>query len=155
LKDDLQTIHDHLLTFDYYLAKIGFSYRYQLTRPRLKSTPGFKLTDLFHPLISKPIKNDVLCEKNHHGIVISGPNTGGKTVFLKSIALSYLLLYHGHFVPALEAEMYPYEGLFYFGNDLQDLNVGLSSFSGEVKNYIQLIENILPTNLVLIDEIFN
>ncbi|MFA5582983.1 MAG: Smr/MutS family protein [Bacteriovoracaceae bacterium] len=155
LKDDLLTIHEHLLTFDYYLAKINFSERYQLTRPRLKSTPGFKLTDLFHPLISHPTKNDVMCEKNHHGIVISGPNTGGKTVFLKSIALSYLLLYHGHFVPALEAEMYPYEGLFYFGNDLQDLNIGLSSFSGEVKNYIQLIENILPTNLVLIDEIFN
>lgn len=155
LKDDLFTIYDHLLTFDFYLAKISFSERYQLTRPKLKTTPGFKIIDLFHPLLTKPVKNDVVCEKHHHGIVISGPNTGGKTVFLKSIALSYLLLYHGHFVPALEAEMYPYEGIFYFGNDLQDLNVGLSSFSGEVKNYIQLIENILPTNLVLIDEIFN
>lgn len=155
LKDDLTIIYDHLLNLDYYIAKINFSNRYQLTRPRIKETPGFKLTDLFHPLISRPIKNDVVCEKNHHGIVISGPNTGGKTVFLKSIALSYLLFYHGHYVPALEAELYPYEGLFYFGNDLQDLNTGLSSFSGEVKNYIQLIENILPTNLILIDEIFN
>lgn len=155
LKDDLKTIYSHLLLLDFYIAKINFSYKFRLNRPKLRTEPGFKLTDLFHPLLENPIKNDVLCNHNHHGIVISGPNTGGKTVFLKSIALSYLLLYHGHFVPALEAEMYPYEGLFYFGNDLQDLNIGLSSFSGEVKNYIKLIENILPTNLILIDEIFN
>ncbi|HLW57311.1 MAG TPA: Smr/MutS family protein [Bacteriovoracaceae bacterium] len=155
LKDDLKIIHEHFQTLDYYFAKMAFSHRYHLSRPVLKASPGFKLIDLFHPLIEKPVKNDVICEKNHHGIVISGPNTGGKTVFLKSIALSYLLLYHGHYVPALEAEMFPYEGLFYFGNDLQDLNVGLSSFSGEVKNYIKLIENISPSNLILIDEIFN
>lgn len=140
---------------DYFLAKSEFSERYSLEMPIIRSCPGFKLTQVFHPLIKNPVKNDVHCSDDVHGIVISGPNTGGKTVFLKSITLSYLLFYHGFFVPAKEAELFPYEGLFYFGNDLQDLNVGLSSFSGEVKNYIQLINQLTPSNLILIDEIFN
>jgi DNA mismatch repair protein MutS2 len=140
---------------DYYLAKSLFSNEYRLTQPEIISEPGFKFAQLFHPLIKNPVKNDVTCESRHHGIVISGPNTGGKTVFLKSITLSYLLFYHGFFVPAKEAQIYPYQGLFYFGNDLQNLQSGLSSFSGEVKNYISLLENVLASNLILIDEIFN
>ena len=140
---------------DFYLAKTDFSQRYALECPQIRLAPGFKFTQLFHPLIKNPVKNSADCHQGHQGIVISGPNTGGKTVFLKSVTLAYLLFYHGFFVPAQEAEMHPYEGLFYFGNDLQDLQVGLSSFSGEVKNYIDLMENILPSNLILIDEIFN
>ena len=149
------TCYGFLRTVDFYLAKSQFAMDYRLQCPALRETPGFHFTNLFHPLIKNAVKNSADCSKESYGIVISGPNTGGKTVFLKSIALSYLLFYHGFFVPATEAEMYPYEGIFYFGNDLQDLQTGLSSFSGEVKNYIGLIENILPTNLILIDEIFN
>ncbi len=151
----LDMVLKELFLIDYYLAKSGFAYRYQLEKPSLRANGGFKFSSLFHPLLKNPVKNDVECLENHHGIVISGPNTGGKTVFLKSIALAYLLFYHGHFVPAREAELYPYKGLFYFGDDLQDLKSGLSSFSGEVKNYIELMEHILPSNLILIDEIFN
>lgn len=145
----------HIRRIDFYLAKTDFATRYHLECPSIRSNPGFKFTGLFHPLIKNAVKNSADCHQSNHGIVISGPNTGGKTVFLKSVTLAYLLFYHGFFVPASEAEMYPYEGVFYFGNDLQDLQVGLSSFSGEVKNYIDLMENILPSNLILIDEIFN
>jgi len=140
---------------DFYFSKVAFSEEYSCNYPTIRTTPGFRFTQLFHPLIKNPVRNDVDCESDVHGIVISGPNTGGKTVFLKSITLSYLLFFHGFFVPAREAELFPYEGLFYFGNDLQDLKQGLSSFSGEVRNYIQLMNNILSSNLILIDEIFN
>jgi DNA mismatch repair protein MutS2 len=151
----IQTTHRELLQLDYFLAKSSFAIDYNLNCPQLRNEPGFRFTQLSHPLIRNAVKNSADCSKKDHGIVISGPNTGGKTVFLKSIALSYMLFYHGFFVPALEAEMYPYEGLFYFGNDLQDLKIGLSSFSGEVKSYIELLEHLLSSNLVLIDEIFN
>ncbi len=151
----LEKSSHELLRIDYYLAKSHFALEYRLQCPSIRSTPGFKFTQLFHPLVKQPVKNNADCSLKDHGIVISGPNTGGKTVFLKSLTLSYLLFYHGFFVPATEAEMFPYEGLFYFGNDLQNLQVGLSSFSGEVKNYIELLEHIHPTNLILIDEIFN
>lgn len=151
----LEKISHYFHQMDHYLAKSAFANDYALECPHIRPTPGFRFTQLFHPLIKNPVKNNADCGSKDHGIVISGPNTGGKTVFLKSLSLAYLLFYHGFFVPAAEAEMYPYEGLFYFGNDLQDLQVGLSSFSGEVKNYIELIESILPSNLILIDEIFN
>lgn len=151
----LEIFHSQILRMDFYLAKSAFAVSYNLERPSLREKPGFRCNSLFHPLIKNVVKNDVECKDSHHGIVISGPNTGGKTVFLKSIALSYLMFFHGHYVPAREAEFYLYDGLFYFGDDLQDLKSGLSSFSGEVKNYIELMENILPTNLILIDEIFN
>lgn len=140
---------------DFYLAKSSFAIKHRLSKPRLRERPGFKITSLFHPLLEKPVTNDAECAQGNLGIVISGPNTGGKTVFLKSVALCYLLFTHGHFVPAAAAELYPYEGVFYFGNDLQDIQNGLSSFSGEVRNYLRLIDHILPTNLILIDEIFN
>lgn len=153
--DLLETISHLFMRMDYYVAKSAFANEYALECPSIKATPGFKFTQIFHPLLKNPVKNNADCGPKDHGIVISGPNTGGKTVFLKSLTLSYLLFYHGFFVPAAEAEMYPYEGIFYFGNDLQNLQVGLSSFSGEVKNYIELMENILPSNLILIDEIFN
>ncbi len=151
----LNETYNQLLRVDFYLAKSDFATEYSLECPRIRTTPGFRLTKLFHPLIKNPIKNNADCSQGDSGIVISGPNTGGKTVFLKSLSLAYLLFYHGFFVPAAEAEMYPYEGLFYFGNDLQNLQSGLSSFSGEVKNYIELLEQISPSNLILIDEIFN
>jgi len=148
-------LYEQVLKIDFYVSKIKFCSRYHLEKPLISERPGFRFTQLFHPLIKNPVKNNADCGPKNYGIVISGPNTGGKTVFLKSIALSYLLFYHGFFVPAQSAEMYPYKGIFYFGNDLQNLQVGLSSFSGEVKNYIQLIEQILESNLILIDEIFN
>ena len=151
----LNLLHEQMLRIDFYLAKSAFATHHHLERPTLRERPGFRFSSLFHPLIKNAVKNDVECRDSDSGIVISGPNTGGKTVFLKSVALSYLMFFHGHYVPAREAELYPYDGLFYFGDDLQDLKSGLSSFSGEVKNYIELMENILPTNLILIDEIFN
>lgn len=144
-----------LETLDFYLAKSAFAQKFRLSRPLIRSHPGFKVNALFHPLLDRPVSNDAECAQGNLGIVISGPNTGGKTVFLKSMALCYLLFNHGHFVPAASAELFPYEGVFYFGNDLQDIKHGLSSFSGEVRNYLDLIEHILPTNLILIDEIFN
>ena len=144
-----------ILNLDFYLAKSAFAADYALECPQIRKNPGFKFTKIFHPLLKNPIKNNADCSERDSGIVISGPNTGGKTVFLKSLSLAYLLFYHGFFVPAAEAEMYPYKGLFYFGNDLQNLQSGLSSFSGEVKNYIELLEQVSESNLILIDEIFN
>jgi len=151
----INSLYETLINIDYFSAKAEFCLKYKLSNPQIKSTPGFQFSGLFHPLINNPVKNSADCKNDDFGIVISGPNTGGKTVFLKSITLSYLLFYHGFFVPASSAEMYPYDGVFYFGNDLQDLNAGLSSFSGEVKNYLNLLDNVLPSNLILIDEIFN
>lgn len=144
-----------LLAFDAELGKARFCLAQGFSRPKLRDRPGFAFHDLFHPLIKNPIKNDVYIDGSHTALVISGPNTGGKTALLKSIALAYQLFRHGIFIPALHAELYPYDTLFFLANDLQDMTTGLSSFSGEVVTYLGLSERLGAHNLVLIDEIFN
>ncbi len=144
-----------LLLFDEFLGKARFCLALGFTRPKVRGRPGFAFHDLFHPLIAKPVKNDVYLDNVHTALIISGPNTGGKTALIKAIALSYRLYQRGLFVPALHAELYPYQTLFFLANDLQDIGLGLSSFSGEVTTYLKLSEHLQAHNLLLIDEIFN
>lgn len=144
-----------LLEFDEALAKARFCLAMAFSRPKLRDRPGFAFHDLFHPLIKNPVKNDVYVDAAHVGLVISGPNTGGKTALLKAIAFAFQLHRHGLFAPALHAEIYPYDTLYFMANDLQDISAGLSSFSGEVVSYLGLSERLGQHNLVLVDEIFN
>jgi DNA mismatch repair protein MutS2 len=144
-----------LLLFDEYLGKSRFCLAMGFSRPKIRDRAGFAFHDLFHPLIKNPVKNDVYIDNTQTALVISGPNTGGKTALLKAIALSYQMYLRGLFVPALHAELYPYQTLFFLANDLQDIGMGLSSFSGEVTTYLALSEKLQAHNLLLIDEIFN
>ena len=153
--DWLTNYLSHFQELDFYQGKSEFCLEFKLSKPRLSTEKGFELNGLFHPLLKNPIKNNVRVDARQKGIVISGPNTGGKTVFLKSVILSYILFQRGFFVPAQEAVLYPYSNLYYFGNDWQDLKSGLSSFSGEVQNYLELLDKLGENNLILIDEIFN
>ncbi len=154
LKEISETFN--LLKFlDEYNSRAKFAKVLNLTYPEISSEPEIKLIRAFHPLIKNPIKNDIFISKENNGLIISGPNTGGKTATLKTLALCQLFLRHGLFIPCDEGQLPIYGKVFYFGNDGQDLNSGLSSFSAEVKNYTELFEHLGSTNLILIDEIFN
>ncbi|MDO9183063.1 MAG: Smr/MutS family protein, partial [Bacteriovorax sp.] len=69
--------------------------------------------------------------------------------------LSILFVHLGLFVPANSAEIFPAQELFYFSHDHQNLSEGLSSFASEAKYYLELLQNLGETNLIIIDEIFN
>lgn len=144
-----------LIDIDLNLAKAEFSNHHHLVEPKLSTDGSLQVYGLFHPLIKNPVKNDVLIEANYSGLVISGPNTGGKTATLKALTLCHLFMHFGLYVPATEATLPLMDGIFYLGNDGQDLNQGLSSFSSEVKSYIQLFTEFKENNLIVIDEIFN
>lgn len=144
-----------LLLFDEFLGKARFCLAMGFNRPKIRDRAGFAFHDLFHPLIANPVKNDVYIDSVHTALIISGPNTGGKTAILKAIGISYQLYLKGLFVPALHAELYPYQTIFFLANDLQDIGRGLSSFSGEVTTYLSLSEKLQSHNLLIIDEIFN
>ncbi len=141
--------------FDRLMAKAQFAIKFRLTRPQIIDQDRIKLKDFFHPLITNPIPNSIEIETTIDGLVISGPNTGGKTVTLKSIALAALFIHAGLFIPAKEGELPWYDGIYFFANDQQDLMAGLSSFAAETKNYMQLFEELETKNLILIDEVFN
>jgi DNA mismatch repair protein MutS2 len=151
----LHLLLETLYQIDFYWAKSKFCLENRLNRPEVLNTPRLVLKQYFHPLIPSCIKNDLELSPEQEGVIISGPNTGGKTATLKMIALIQLLLHKGLFVPAKQAKIFPYKAIYYFGNDGQSLEEGLSSFSSEVTKYNHLIENLESSNIILIDEIFN
>jgi DNA mismatch repair protein MutS2 len=153
--NELKMITNHLFYIDEFNSRLIFAKDLKLSEPILTKERNLKLLNFFHPLIENPVKNDIEISHTKHGMIISGPNTGGKTATLKAIALTQMLLRYGLFIPCDYGEVYLYDKIFYFGNDQQNLNEGLSSFSAEVQNYSKLISNLGNTNLILIDEIFN
>ncbi len=148
-------IADFLHQLDLLNTKASYSFKMNFVKPKIATEFVIEIDGIFHPLINKPVKNDIHLKKDSLGFVISGPNTGGKTVALKSVATCYLFLHMGIFVPAKSARLFPVKGLFFFSHDHQNLSLGLSSFASESKAYLELLNNFAENNLILIDEIFN
>jgi len=152
---EFEIFKNYILMLDSLRARCGYSYEFDLVKPELCDDFQINIKNFWHPLIKNPVKNSIHLYASQKGLVISGPNTGGKTVALKSIAITYMFLYSGLFIPAHAATIFPISELYYFGSDGQDLSDGLSSFSAEAKNYLLLLKNIRENSLILIDEIFN
>ncbi|RLA63584.1 MAG: hypothetical protein DRQ88_12215, partial [Epsilonproteobacteria bacterium] len=154
---ELEVIRDFTIDLDITYAKACYTRKMSFNRPKILKDFEMKIRDFFHPLIENPVKNDLDIFEEKDGVILSGPNTGGKTVTLKSIALAHVFTHFGLFIPAEYAELYPVKNIFFFSNDQQNLAEGLSSFSSEVKNYITLLKDLSPheKSLIFIDEIFN
>lgn len=153
--NELIMVKECLLEVDIIFTKVKYSERFQFCRPTISNKYEIKLRNLYHPLLEDPIKNSVEISSSKDGFILSGPNTGGKTVTLKALTIAHLFLHMGLFIPATDAIMYPVEGIYYFSNDQQDLSEGLSSFASEARNYLHLLKNIERESLIVVDEIFN
>ena len=154
---EFSIISQYTFEVDFSLAKSLFCYENNFSKPKNSKISSIQLESFFHPLIIDPVKNDLNLKENKSGLVISGPNTGGKTVTLKSIALCHIFYKLGFYVPCQNSSIYPFDGIYYFSHDHQDLQQGLSSFSSEVNNYIDLLQELKnnKSNIIFIDEIFN
>jgi DNA mismatch repair protein MutS2 len=143
------------LELDWLNTKATYCQKLGLSKPQLNEKFYFELNGIYHPLLKNPVKNNIILNSAHKGLIISGPNTGGKTVALKSLTLSILLVHMGLYVPAIHADIHPVADLYYFSHDHQNLSEGLSSFASESKYYLELLKSLGPLNLIIIDEIFN
>jgi len=150
----LNELH-YLYKIDLIKTKANFSAELGLKRPQLNESKEVYIKDFFHPLIENCVLNTLHLDPLTKGLIISGPNTGGKTVTLKSVTLCYLLAAMGLYVPAGECNIFLPDGIYYFSHDQQDLSSGLSSFASEAKNYLQLLDEISENSLIVVDEIFN
>lgn len=153
--DDVLAISEWVIELDWLNTKATYTQKLSLNKPTLTDKFYFEMNGLFHPLIKNPVRNNLLLDRSHKGLIISGPNTGGKTVALKSLCLSILFVHMGLYVPANFAELNPVQDLFYFSHDHQNLSEGLSSFASESKYYLELLQSLGTKNLIVIDEIFN
>jgi len=154
-KSEFVQAFDFLLLLDSLQARASYIRQKNLSRPVLSDRFEIRLSGLFHPLIDGAVSNDVSIGENCLGMVISGPNTGGKTVMLKAVSLAILFLQKGLYIPAREGILYPAQRLFFIGYDHQNLVAGLSSFSSEVHQYLEILENLEDHSVLAIDEIFN
>lgn len=152
---EISRIAEFVSKFDLINCKANYSALKGLQRPQLSDKKEIDLSQIFHPLVANPVKNNFSLSQKHKGMIISGPNTGGKTVVLKTVAICNLFLHMGLYVPASNAIMFPFDHLYYFSHDHQNLQAGLSSFASEAKYYLDLLHSLGDNNLILIDEIFN
>lgn len=152
LRDNIELLTDVDIAF----SKAEYSYKIKGVYPKLNANGVVDIKMGRHPLIdaSSVVPISVNFGKDYNYLLISGPNTGGKTVTLKLIGLFVLMSAIGIFVPAIEGTIISiFDSIFCDIGDEQSIENSLSTFSSHVKNLKYFLDNANDKTLVLIDEI--
>ena len=145
-----------LVEVDVLYANAVFARKYRCSKPLLGGSE-VRLRTARHPLLlatGKPVTPiDILIPEGKSGLVITGPNTGGKTAALKTLGLLCLMAQSGMLIPAQEESRLPlFCGIFADIGDSQSLEQSLSTFSAHVRNVAEILSEITAPALVLFDE---
>lgn len=149
--------YDTLTRLGVIFAKAQLSLRFDCRRPRLTESRGaLKISSARHPLIpaARVVPVTIEADEGISAIVITGPNTGGKTVTLKTIGLFALMAQSGLQLPCAEDTVLPVFGeVLPDIGDEQSIEQSLSTFSGHIANIVEMLENVTERSLVLFDEL--
>lgn len=135
-------------------AKVHFMREYKAIIPSVSQVADVKLLNVRHPLIQNAIANDLYFGKDLSTIVITGPNTGGKTIMLKTLGLAQLMAQSG--LPILAdsgSRIAVFEQVFADIGDEQSIEQSLSTFSSHMTNIVSILEEVNDQTLVLLDEL--
>jgi DNA mismatch repair protein MutS2 len=146
---------DRLARIDFLFAKALLAADMKASRPDVNDRGFIRLRKARHPLLGdKAVPLDVELGGAFRTIVITGPNTGGKTVSLKTIGLLTLMAASGLFVPAEEgSECAVFDAVYADIGDEQSIEQNLSTFSSHLTNIISILQRLTPSSLVLLDEL--
>lgn len=127
-------------------------------RPELTSTPGLSITDGRHPVVETTldapfVPNDLQMNAQRRMLMITGPNMGGKSTYMRQVALLVLMAHVGSFVPAKSAVIGPIDRIFTRIGAHDDLSTGRSTFMVEMTEAANILNNATSNSLVLMDEI--
>ncbi len=161
---ELCQVVNTLARFDFTFAKAKYAEEIMAEEPRLYETRQvpqkeqihFKLLQARHPLLDQKtvVPIDVELAPGILSLVITGPNTGGKTVTLKTIGLLVLMAQSGLHIPAqLGSEISVFRNIFADIGDEQSIEQSLSTFSSHIKNIIRIFSLANQSSLVLLDEL--
>lgn len=147
---------ERLSEMDAAYAKAEYSYKNKCVRPAINDRGVISIEKGRHPLLDAKtaVPVTVSLGKDYRLLLVSGPNTGGKTVTLKMCGLFCLMACCGLFIPAAEgSEAAVFEKVFCDIGDAQSIEENLSTFSSHIKNVIGITEGADEKSLVLIDEL--
>lgn len=151
---DLLKILEIYGLWDSYIARIKYMEKFKLTFPEI-SDNGIYLKDAIHPLLfdKNPVPNDIIINGNNNVLLITGPNGGGKTVALKTLAYVYAATYMAIPVSVTNGSRIRFFERFYFDIlDIQDIEHGISSFTAKMILWKEILEKADHVTLVIIDE---
>ena len=148
--------YNAMLRVDLLLAKARLAADQAATMPQVVEGYGFSLLHARHPLLDKKkaVPVDITIGKTYDTMIITGPNTGGKTVSLKTAGLLLAMAACGFLLPASErSEVCLFREILVDIGDEQSIEQSLSTFSGHITNIVQILREAGPDTLVLLDEL--
>ena len=153
--EEVEALHEALAQLDLVLAKTRLSEDMNAGAPQLVWGQQIKLVQARHPLIAgKVVPLTLELGKDFDTLVITGPNTGGKTVALKVVGLMAAMAQSGLHIPAeSDSRMGIFTQIFADIGDEQSVEQSLSTFSGHMKNIVEIVEQADSRSLVLLDEL--
>ncbi|QZN93657.1 endonuclease MutS2 [Limosilactobacillus panis] len=141
---------------DFVNAKAALAHQMKASLPLLSRDNVVNLRKARHPLIArdKVVANDIKIGEDYQVIIITGPNTGGKTITLKTLGIIQLMGQSGLFIPTEEGSTIAvFDNIFADIGDEQSLEQNLSTFSGHMDNVKAILDRITNRSLVLLDEL--
>lgn len=154
--DSMCKSYDILVQLNLIFAKANLAYKIKATAPILNADGRIKIKKARHPLIDpeKVVATDIELGTSFDTLVITGPNTGGKTVTLKTIGLFSLMAMCGLMIPASDnSELSVFDDVLADIGDEQSIEQSLSTFSAHMTMIIQILKRANDRSLVLIDEL--
>ena len=151
----IKSTFEIITDLDVIFAKAQYANATKSVKPVINKSGRIDIRKGRHPLIpaEKVVANDVRVGSDFNLLLITGPNTGGKTVCLKLTGLLVIMAMSGFFVPALYADIAVFDNVFCDIGDEQSIEQNLSTFSSHMKNTVNIIDSLTENTLVLFDEL--